>query len=129
MNKKYVEAMIRFLENVQPDNEISSERGHNLCGDYWDVIRKDLDRSVLMLFEGGGAYVHGDELSATLIKYRDLLTAIEKEEYDRELRNLESEYNIKVAKHAVSRSWWAIGISIASLIIAVLTLLAMTLWK
>lgn len=53
MDKAYVEAMIRFLENVTPGDEISREKGQELCGDYWNLIRKELDKSVLMLYEGG----------------------------------------------------------------------------
>ncbi len=127
MDKNYVEAMIRFLENVRPNEEISRERGYELCGDYWSLVRKELDKSVLMLYEGGGAYVKYDRyLSATLLKYRNLLASIEKEEADRELDNETKRIGNKYAKRAHTLSILALILSGIAIIVEILS---KTVWK
>lgn len=127
MDKNYVEAMIRFLENIKPDEEVSREKGYELCGDYWSLIRKELDKSVLMLYEGGDAYVKYDRfLSATLLKYRDLLASIEKEEADRELDNETKRISNKYAKRAYIISILALILSVATIIVEILS---KTVWK
>lgn len=127
MEKSYVEAMIRVLENVKPNEEISRDRGYELCGDYWSLIRKELDKSVLMLYEGGGAYVKYDRyLSATLLKYRNLLSSIEKEEADRELDNETKRISNKYAKRAYIISILALFLSVAAIVVEILS---KTAWK
>lgn len=127
MDKAYVEAMIRFLENVTPGDEISRERGQELCGDYWSLVRKELDKSVLMLYEGGGAYVKYDRyLSASLLKYRNMLESIEKEEADRELDNETKRIGNKYAKRAHTLSILALILSGIAIIVEILS---KTVWK
>lgn len=127
MDKAYVEAMIRFLENVTPGDEISRERGQELCGDYWSLVRKELDKSVLMLYEGGGAYVKYDRyLSASLLKYRNMLESIEKEEADRELDNETKRIGNKYAKRAHTLSILAMILSGIAIIVEILS---KTVWK
>jgi hypothetical protein len=127
MDKVYVEAMIRFLENVTPGDEISRERGQELCGNYWSLVRKELDKSVLMLYEGGGAYVKYDRyLSSTLLKYRNMLESIEKEEADRELDNETKRIGNKYAKRAYTLSILALILSGIAIIVEILS---KTVWK
>lgn len=127
MDKNYVEAMIRFLENVSSKENISCAKGENLCGAYWPIIRKELDKDVLMLYEGGAAYVkYTNTIPATLSKYRGILSEIQKAEDDRELDNLTKRVSNKYAKRAYRLSIVAIIISLAAVIVEILS---KTVWR
>ena len=127
MDKSYAEAMIRFLENIKPRDVISKEKGQELCGHYWSPIRKELNKKVLVLYEGGRAYVKYDRyLSSTLAEYRSLLSNINKADEDRELDIYTKQISNKYAKRAYWLSVIAVFISLAAIVVEILS---KTIWK
>lgn len=130
MSKELYQDAIQTIDILLNKGIITDKDGKQLFGDaQWENLRQWFKqhgtRAVFLTMQA--LHKQGsDELKALRLRCKQVVEQIDKEESDRELRNRESLANINGVKHAKITAWIAIAISIASLIVAILSA---TVWK
>ena len=130
MNKEFYQDAIQTIDILLDKGIVLDKEGKQLFGDaQWENLRqwfksygKRAVFSTLQALNRQGT----DELKALRLRCEQTIVQINKEEADRNLRNKESLANINGVKHAKITAWVAIAISVASLIVAILSA---TVWK
>lgn len=130
MDKRFYQDAIQTIDILLNKGIITDKDGKQLFGDaQWENLRQwfKLYGTRAVFFTLQTLNKQGtDELKALRLRCEQAIKQINTEEADRNLRNQESLANINGVKHAKITAWIAIAISVASLIVAILSA---TVWK
>jgi hypothetical protein len=106
-NRKYTETLIAVLEFAISNKKLSSVDGERIAGDYWGLVKRELNNSGVICLEYGNevTLLTTEKVRTKLSEAKIKLENIEGREYDRNLDNKSKKDSAKLAK-------WSIVISI-----------------
>lgn len=130
MNKEFYKDAIRVIDILLEKGALYDDEGNTLFGEaQWGNLRQWFKIHGRLATYGTNQALNKQglsELKALRLRCGQAIEQIDREEHDRDLRNSESFATINGVKNAKITAWTAITISMASLIVSILSA---TIWK
>ncbi len=116
MNLNYTRTLVYFLDKISENENISKERGMDLCGDLWKPISKELKGQLLILYGDGSAKVKQGRLNECKARYKLMLADSEKSEQSQTLSEKSMKSQISHNLHATIVAYIGLLLSIFSVL-------------
>lgn len=119
---EFYQSVIKVIEYFDEGNRaISNQKGNELSGNYWPaIVALFVENKAVVAVKGGEIVLtHGTNLYPVYEDCKNIIKEMEKAEHDRNLRNKESEENIKYGRKGYELSKIAIWLSAIAILVEI----------
>ena len=121
----YAEAMLAALDAIVACPPLTAIDMPSAFGPLWMPISEELSQKNIIVIDPGIEYraypARRENIPALQLKYQSKLNNLRDNINDRQLRRTHTEAQIRDMRQANVRSWIAVGISIVSLLVSILS--------